>query len=87
VNFLDYFMAVDWDLAYRMLSEGSVPLVLQLLILNTIFLIAYVIRNATARYHLKRSTVLIIQGLLIGANLAVLLQGDYLPYLRPYTIL
>ncbi len=87
MTFLDYFNATDWGQGYRLLTRGEIPLILQLLILNTIFLIAYVVRSATAKFRLRQSTVMIVQGLLLAANLAVILQEDLIPYIQKYTIL
>jgi hypothetical protein len=86
LKFFEYFNSTDWGLAYRMLTGGDVPLILQLLILNTIFLVIYIARNATAKFRMRQSTVLIIQGILIGANLAVVLQDQLLPVVHKYTI-
>ena len=87
MTFLDYFNATDWGQGYRLLTQGSVPLILQLLILNTCFLLIYVLHNATSKYRMRRSTVVIVQGLLLAANLAVVLQDNLLPWVQKYTIL
>ena len=87
MSFFDYFMATDWGLAYRFLAKGHMPLIVQILAVNTLFLTIYVVRNATAKNRLRHSTVLSIQGILIAANLVVILQDTVWPYVQKYTVL
>lgn len=86
MGFMDLLQATDWQQAYRLLTRGNVPLILQLLILNTIFLIAYVAHKATSRYKMRQGSVMAVQGVLIAANLAVVMQDVVLPMFRKYTI-
>ncbi len=87
MGFIDYFMATDWGFAYRFLTKGHIPLIVQILAVNTLFLTLYVARNATAKNRFRHSTVLTIQGLLIGANLAVIMQDSVWPYVQRFTVL
>ncbi len=77
----DLFWAADWDGLYRILAGGNPPLAMQLLILNTIFLVFYIVRRATAKNRLRNNTVVIIQFFLLVANLSVVLQDDALKWI------
>lgn len=76
VSFIDLFWAADWDGLYRGLAKGNPPLALQLLALNTIFLVIFIFRRATAKNRMRNSTVEIIQLLLLVANIAIVFQED-----------
>ena len=73
---MDYFWAADWDGLYRLLAQGNPPLALQLLALNTVFLVLYIVRKKTAKHRLRNSTVEVMQLLLLVANLVVVFQED-----------
>lgn len=87
MGFIDYFMATDWGFAYRFLTKGHIPLIVQILAINTLFLTLYMVRNATAKNRLRHSTVLTVQGILIGANLVVIMQDTVWPYVQRFTVL
>lgn len=75
---MNLFWAADWDGLYRILSTGNPPLAVQLLILNTIFLVFYILRQATAKHRMRSHTVQFIQLFLLVANLGVVFQdGAY----------
>lgn len=73
---MDLFWAADWDGLYRGLAKGNPPLALQLLALNTVFLVIFVIRRARAKQRLRNSTVELIQLFLLVANIAIVFQED-----------
>jgi hypothetical protein len=85
VSINDLFWAADWDGLYRFLAAGNPPLALQLLVLNTIFLIIYIVRRKAAKNRLRNQTVEIIQLFLLMANIAVVLQEDMLKWIGPLT--
>lgn len=76
MSFSHLFWAADWDGLYRFLTFGSPPLALQLLVLNTVFLVFYIIRKATAKHRLRETTVYVVQGVLVACNMALLFQHD-----------
>jgi|GEM_PF-1956450 len=73
---MDLFWAADWDGLYRSLAKGNPPLALQILALNTIFLVIFIIRRTTSKNRMRNSTVEIIQLFLLVANIAILFQED-----------
>ncbi len=77
---LDLFERTGWDSAYIFLTSGRPPLILELLAINTIFLILFILRRITGVYNKKAHTSYLVQTLLIFANVAVLMQNDITPY-------
>lgn len=71
---MNQFWAADWDGLYRILASGNPPLAIQFLILNTIFLVFFIMRKATSKHRMRNTTVQVIQALLVVANLAVVFQ-------------
>jgi hypothetical protein len=71
---MNLFWSADWDGLYRVLAKGNPPLALQLLAVNTIFLVFYIVRKATTKHRMRSQTVEIIQLFLLVANLAVVFQ-------------
>ncbi len=77
-----YFERTNWQSAYEFLTYGSPSLIVQLLMLNTIFLMLFVFRRVLGKTKRKNNASNAVQMLLIMANAAVLLQSDFLPYAR-----
>lgn len=77
---LDLFERTNWDSAYFFLTSGSPSLMIQLLAINTIFLILFILRRMTGVYNKKAHTSYVVQALLIIGNAAVLMQNDLMPY-------
>ncbi len=73
---LNLFYQARWGEMFAFLSEGNPPLVVQLLTVNTIFFVVFILRRARGARSLRSETAMTIQGLLIGANCVVLFQ-DY----------
>ena len=84
MSFIDLFWAADWEGLYRSLAKGNPPLVLQLLALNTIFFILYVVRRITAKHRLRSTTREVVQLLLIAINLVVVFQEDAVKWFGPH---
>jgi hypothetical protein len=84
VSFIDLFWAADWDGLYRTLAKGNPPLALQLLTLNTIFFIIYVMRKITSKHKLRSTTREVVQLILVLFNLAIVFQEDVLSIAAPY---
>ena len=78
----DMFWAADWDGLYAFFARGHPPLMLQLLAINTIFMVLFIIRKATRPHAMRHTTSLIVQGMLIFANAAIAFQDYALPVLR-----
>ena len=72
-----FFETSDWIMAREFMLKGEPPLFLQLLILNTVALIIWIFRRARGNKAMRQATVNTVQTMLILANCAVLLNGDY----------
>ncbi len=64
-------------MAREFLLRGEPPLITQLLILNTIVLIFWMVRRMRGASAMRYKTANIVQTMLIIANCVVLLNGDY----------
>ncbi len=84
MSWTNYFWAADWDGLYRILASGNPPLALQLLAVNTIFLVLYVMRRATMKHRMRNHTVQILQALLLVANIAVVFQDGAFQWLSKF---
>jgi hypothetical protein len=73
---LNLFYQARWGEMFAFFSEGNPPLVVQLLAVNTIFFVVFILRRARGARSLRSETAMTIQGLLIAANSVVLFQ-DY----------
>jgi len=74
---LDLFYQARWRELYAVLAEGNPPLAVQLLVVNTIFFVVFIMRRARGARSLRSETATTVQGLLIFANAVVVFQ-DYL---------
>jgi hypothetical protein len=73
---MDQFWQADWGEFYAFFAQGSPPLAIQILIINTIFFILWIIRRMRGARALRRQTSIAVQAILIGANTVILLQQN-----------
>jgi len=73
---LDLFYQAQWDELYAFFAEGHPPLAVQLLVVNTIFFMVFILRRARGARSLRSETAMVVQGLLLFANASILFQ-DY----------
>ena len=73
---MSWFQQSDWDEVYAFLAQGSPPLAIQILIINTIFFMLWIVRRMRGVPALRRETSIAVQAILIIANLAILFQKD-----------
>lgn len=78
---LDLFYNARWQDLYGFFASGHPPLVLKLLLINTVCIVFFIYRSATRKYPMRYSTVYMIQGLLIAANAFMMFQSQLMPYL------
>ncbi len=71
------FEGPHWTMAYEFLTAGDPPLVTQMLVLNTVVLIFWMVRRMRGASAMRYQTANMVQGLLIFANCMVLLNGDF----------
>jgi hypothetical protein len=77
-------LQAHWNEFYRILSAGDPPLVLQLLAVNSIFLIFCVVRRMSGSAVMRPEVANMIQSLLLFANAAVLFQEQIFRAFAPY---
>jgi hypothetical protein len=75
----DLFYAARWDELYRFFAAGNPPLALQLLLINTVFLIFFMIRRWRGKMRMRSQTAYVIQGLLIAANATLMFAPQFGP--------
>ena len=68
-----------WQDLYVYFSAGSPPLFVQILVLNTLFLVYSIVRGMRSKSGYRRSASVVIQAILICANFLVVFQKDLLP--------
>jgi hypothetical protein len=74
---LDLFWQKQLNDIYDIFAAGSPPLVLQLLALNTAFMLIRGYCNLTERrFQTRQSSVNLIQVLLLSANIATVVRSD-----------
>ncbi len=75
---IENFKNARWQDIYEFLVAGHPPLIVKLLIINTIFLVLFIYkksRGGTRSYH----TSYTVQALLIAANCLMMFQSRLLP--------
>lgn len=70
------FRNIDWGEYYRFFAAGNPPLALQLLAVNSLILVAMIVRRAKGGSYAKPGAGRALQLLLIAANALVLISGD-----------
>jgi hypothetical protein len=76
----DLIYRARWDQLYSLLADGYPPLILKLLAINTIFMIYFIFKRATAKNKMRSNSAYIVQGLLIGSNAVVMFTNDMLGF-------
>jgi hypothetical protein len=71
---LDLFYQARWGELFAFFAEGQPPLAVQLLVVNTIFFVVFIMRRARGARTLRAQTAMAVQGVLIFANVVVLFQ-------------
>jgi sorbitol-specific phosphotransferase system component IIC len=76
----DLFYAAPWGELYRFFASGNPPLVLQLLLLNTAFLIFFIIRRLRRRTAIRSQSTQVVQAVLIAVNATVMFAPPLAPH-------
>ena len=71
------FDSPSWYSAQEFLLSGEPPIITQILILNTLCLIFWIVRRMRGAPAMRYKAANAVQYLLILANCALLLNGDY----------
>ena len=73
---LDQIMNAPWWQLTDFFTKGNPPVIVEVMLLNTIFLIVVIIRRAGGLETMRTQTVIQVQGLVILANAMVLFQDQ-----------
>jgi hypothetical protein len=73
---MDRFRLADWGEIYAFFAQGSPPLAIQILIINTIFFMLWIVRRMRGAPALRRETSMIVQAILILANMFILFRNN-----------
>ncbi len=72
-----FFESSHYIVAKEMLLSGEPPLITQLLVLNTVFFIFWMLRRMRGAHTMRYKTAITLQSLLVAANCFVILNGDF----------
>jgi hypothetical protein len=65
-----------WNEAYRVLATGQPPIMVQLLLFNTVMMFMWSMRRARGVWAIRKETAIAIQLLLLLGNIAILINPD-----------
>jgi hypothetical protein len=72
----EQFVNAPWWQLVEFLTKGETPLVVEMMLVNTIFLLVLIVRRVGDLPNLRRETVIQVQVLVIMANAMVLFQDQ-----------
>ena len=73
---LELFKEARWDELYAFFATGNPPLVLQLLVMNTIVFMVFVLRRMRGVRTLHSETASMVQSLLLFSNMLVIFEKN-----------
>jgi hypothetical protein len=79
---MNVFERARWGDLYNFLADGDPPLIFMLLGINTLFFLLFIYRRLKSKNKLHPTTAYFVQFVLIAANLAVLMQKEWMPYVK-----
>jgi hypothetical protein len=80
----ELFLRARWGEFYSFFAQGNPPLAVQILALNTIFFMLWILRRMRNAPALREGTANLVQALLIGANVLIIFQRDIMYLLATY---
>ena len=76
---MDLIYRARWHELYSFFASGEPPLVMKLLIINTIVLMLFIFRQARSKHPMRAKTAFAVQVVLILGNFFVMFQNDLMP--------
>jgi hypothetical protein len=73
---MDLLDRVHWGEYVHLLSQGHPPIVVQLVIVNAIFLILWIVQRARGTTAFRQESGIALQLLMLASNTYILLYGD-----------
>jgi hypothetical protein len=77
---IENFKNADWSQWYYLLSKGNPPLAFQLLIVNSIFFVIFMIRRMRGQSTMRARMANTIQAILIATNILIFYQDTVFPF-------
>ena len=73
---LDFVTDARWDELYAFFMKGTPPLMAQLLALNTVVFMLFMVRRMRGKQALRVETASLVQSLLLFANMLAIFQDN-----------
>ena len=73
---IEFFQNAPWHHLSDFFANGNPPLILRILILNTVFFVVFAFRRARGIPAMRAKTAVWVQSLLITANALVLFEPE-----------
>jgi hypothetical protein len=83
---LHAILTAPWQQAIDVLSSGNPPMILFILAINTVVLILFTIRRMRGFAVMPTRTAILVQSLLVAANLMILYQAEIEHFIRKIII-
>jgi hypothetical protein len=82
MRIFDVFWEAKWDELAAFFSKGEPPLIMQLLMINTIIFMILIVRRMRGARSLRPETASTIQTLLLAANMFAIFRDQILHSIR-----
>ncbi len=76
----DLFYRARWDQLYTLFFSGNPPLILKLLVINTLFVALFIYRRARYSQKVRSNTAYAFQAVLIAANAFMIFEKDMMGF-------
>ena len=73
---LEFITDARWDELYAFFMKGTPPLIAQLLALNTVVFMLFMVRRMRGKQALRVETASLVQSLLLFANMLAIYQDN-----------
>ena len=73
---LEFVTDARWDELYAFFMKGTPPLIAQLLALNTVVFMLFMVRRMRGKHALRVETASLVQSLLLFANMLAIYQDN-----------
>jgi hypothetical protein len=73
---LEFFQDARWDELSAFFSKGTPPLIAQILAINTIVFMLFIVRRMRGASTLRSETASLVQSLLLVANMLAIFQEN-----------
>jgi hypothetical protein len=71
---MDAFWQANWEELYDFFAQGTPPLAIQLLVINTLFFMVWIVRRLRGAPALRRQTAITVEAILILTNMFMMFR-------------